>query len=84
MGEVTVDGRKLTGPMVMGNRHELRLGSAVRLEFVKPHALSATARLTPLSGHRTEPRADAVLLIAQTTVIIEGAADSFNETYLLY
>lgn len=26
---------------------------------------------------------DAVLLIAQTTVIIEGAADSFNETYLL-
>lgn len=27
---------------------------------------------------------DAVLLIAQTTVIIEGAADTFNETYLLY
>lgn len=27
--------------------------------------------------------ADAVLLIAQTTVIIEGAADSFNESYLL-
>jgi hypothetical protein len=69
LGEVSVDGRPLTGPMVLGTRHEIQLGSAVRLEFTKPHALSATARLTPLSGHRTEPRADAVLLMADSCVL---------------
>lgn len=69
LGEVKVDGRLLTGPMVLGNRHEIELGSAVRLEFTRPHALSATARLTPLSGHRTEPRADAVLLMADSCLL---------------
>src|SRR5690606_10840962 len=64
-----VDGRKLTGPMVLGSSHEIQLGSAVRLQFNKPHALSATARLTPVSGHRTEPRADAVLLMADSCVL---------------
>ncbi len=69
LGEVKVDGRLLTGPMVLGNRHEIELGSGVRLEFTRPHALSATARLTPLSGHRTEPRADAVLLMADSCLL---------------
>ncbi len=69
LGDVVVDGRKLTGPMTLANRHTIQLGSAVRLEFTKPHALSATARLTPVSGHRTEPRADAVLLMADSCVL---------------
>jgi hypothetical protein len=69
LGDVTVDGRKLTGPIVLGSRHEIQLGSAVRLEFSKPHALSATARLTPVSGHRTQPRADAVLLMADSCLL---------------
>ena len=69
LGDVTVDGRKLTGPMVLGSSHELQLGSCVKLKFEKPHALSATARLTPTSGHRTEPRADAVLLMADSCVL---------------
>lgn len=69
VGEVTVDGRRLTGPMVLGDRHEIGLGDVVRLEFRRPHALSATARLVPLSGHRTEPRADAVLLMADSCVL---------------
>lgn len=69
LGPVTVDGRPLTGPMVLGDRHEIGLGDVVRLEFRRPHALSATARLVPLSGHRTEPRADAVLLMADSCVL---------------
>jgi hypothetical protein len=69
LGDVTVDGRKLTGPMVLGNRHEIQLGSAVRMEFTRPHALSATARLVMLSGHRTEPRADTVLLMADSCLL---------------
>ena len=31
--------------------------------------MSATARLTPLSHHRTEPRVDAVLLMADSCVL---------------
>lgn len=69
LGEVWVDGRKLTGPVVLANSHEIQLGSVVKLQFNKPHALSATARLTPTSGHRTEPRADAVLLMADSCVL---------------
>ena len=69
LGEVAVDGRKLTGPMLLGNEHEIQLGQSVRLQFSKPHALSATARLTPLSHHRTEPRADSVLLMADSCVL---------------
>lgn len=69
LGDVSVDGRKLTGPMVLGTKHEIQLGEVVRLRFEKPHALSATARLTSLSGHRTEPHADAVLLMADSCVL---------------
>lgn len=69
LGDVSVDGRKLTGPMLLGSKHEIQLGEAVRLRFEKPHALSATARLTPLSGHRTEPQADTVLLMADSCVM---------------
>ncbi|MGI9457730.1 MAG: hypothetical protein ACR2NU_14285, partial [Aeoliella sp.] len=69
LGEVSVDGRKLSGPMVLGGEHEIQLGGTVRMRFVKPHALSATARLTLISHHRTEPRADAVLLMADSCVL---------------
>ena len=69
LGEVSVDGRKLTGPMALGSKHTIELGGTVRLEFTKPHALSATARLVPTSGHRTEPRADAILLMADSCVL---------------
>ena len=69
LSDVKLDGRPLTGPAVLSNQHTIELGGTVRLEFTKPHALSATARLTPASGHRTEPRADAVLLMADSCVL---------------
>jgi hypothetical protein len=39
------------------------------LVFRRPHALSATARLDFSSHHRTQPSADAVLLMADSCVL---------------
>ena len=43
--------------------------ASVRLLFRRPHPLSATARLDFVSRHRTQPSADAVLLMADTCVL---------------
>src|SRR5690606_23749283 len=42
---------------------------SVRLKFHQPHALSATARLDLISRHRTQPSADAILLLAESCVL---------------
>ena len=67
--DVRVDGHKIerTGTLVDGSRVEL--GEGVRLRFRRPHALSATARLDFLSNHRTQPSADAVLLMAESCIL---------------
>lgn len=69
LGRVKLDGRELTGPTVLDHEHVIELGSAVRLRFTRPHALSATARLVIESGHRTVPAADAVLLMADSCIL---------------
>jgi len=69
LGMVKVDGRELTGPTVLGGEHEIQLGTAVRLKFVRPHALSSTARITIASGHRSQPHADSILLMADSCVL---------------
>ncbi|MEO0532005.1 MAG: FHA domain-containing protein [Planctomycetota bacterium] len=68
-GPTTVDGREIDGPTVVENGAEIGLGGAVVLRFTRPHALSASALLTILSGHRTIPAADAVLLMAESCVL---------------
>lgn len=73
LGPTRLDGQLLQGPTVLANHHEIELGQGVRFEFTRPHALSATARLTPLSHHRTEPRADAILLMADSCVLGSGS-----------
>ena len=73
IGPTRLDGQPITTPTVLASRHEIELGQGVRFEFTRPHALSATARLTPLSHHRTEPRADAVLLMADSCVLGKAA-----------
>jgi hypothetical protein len=73
LGPTRLDGQTLQGPTVLANRHEIELGQGVRFEFTRPHALSATARLVPLSHHRTEPRSDAVLLMADSCVLGRGS-----------
>ena len=64
-----VDGRELSGPFVLSNNQMIQLGENVRIRFTKPHALSATARLSLESHHKTQPTADAVLLMADSCVL---------------
>jgi hypothetical protein len=65
----SVDGREITGPHVLADKQLIQLGDNVRLRFTKPHALSATARLTLESHHKTQPSADAILLMADSCVL---------------
>lgn len=68
-GLVLLEGRELTGPSFLAEGDEIQLGECVRFRFRRPHALSASARLEPLSGHRTQPPSDAVLLMAESCVL---------------
>ncbi|MGB9689703.1 hypothetical protein, partial [Thermogutta sp.] len=45
------------------------LGNCVRLEFLRPHPLSASARIDFVSGHRTVPSTDGVLLMARNIIL---------------
>jgi hypothetical protein len=64
-----IDGREITGPHVLADHQLIQLGDNVRIRFSKPHALSATARLVMESHHKTQPSADAVLLMADSCVL---------------
>jgi FHA domain len=67
--DVSVDGRPITTAIVLGDNHLIQLGDNVRLRFTKPHALSATAKLVLESHHKSQPSADAVLLMADSCVL---------------
>ena len=67
--ETYLDGNKLTGSAVLTGGNVIQLGSGVRIKFSKPHALSSTARLDIESGHKTQPTADAILLMADSLLI---------------
>jgi hypothetical protein len=69
--EVRLDGRPLVGPAPLGDGARIGLGK-VCLLFRRPHGLSATARLEFASVHCTQPRADGVLLMADTLVLGPG------------
>ena len=69
LARVAVDGREVTQPTPLADGDEIELGRGVKLRFRKPHPLSATARLELLSRHRTQPTADAVLLMAESCVL---------------
>jgi hypothetical protein len=64
-----VDGREITSPTLLADNQLIQLGDNVRIRFNKPHALSATARLSLESHHKTQPSADAVLLMADSCVL---------------
>ncbi|TWT88851.1 hypothetical protein Mal64_23390 [Pseudobythopirellula maris] len=69
LGPVALDGRPLSGPTVLPTTAMLKLGDRVEMRFSRPHALSATARLEMLSGHRTSPACDAIVLMAESCVL---------------
>jgi hypothetical protein len=71
--QVRVDGRPLSGISPLADGSQIELGEAVRLVFRRPHALSATARLDFASHHRTQPSADAVLLMADACILGPGS-----------
>jgi uncharacterized protein YoaH (UPF0181 family) len=64
-----VDGREINAPLVLGDNQLIELGDNVKVRFTKPHALSATAKLTIESHHKTQPSADAILLMADSCVL---------------
>jgi len=66
---VCVDGQEIREPTLLSDGDEIELGEGVRLRFRQPHALSATARLELVSGHRTQPSADGILLMAESCVM---------------
>jgi tetratricopeptide (TPR) repeat protein len=68
-GKVVIDGKPITEPTVLSDGDEFVLGGAVKLRFRKPHVLSASARLEMISPHRTQPFADAVILMAESCVL---------------
>ena len=66
--ETRLDGRTLGQPTTLDDGRMIELGG-VRLRFRRPHPLSATARLEPVSYHRTQPATDGVLLMADTCIL---------------
>lgn len=69
MREVRVDGRRVETVSSLVDGNTIDLGQGVRMVFRRPNALSATARLDFASRHHTEPRTDAVLLMADACVL---------------
>lgn len=69
---VYVNGRRLERAAALADGARIQLGDKVRLVFRQPHPLSATARLDFASGHRTQPPADAVLLMADSCILGPG------------
>ena len=66
---VRLGDRVLRGVASLADGARIQLGDTVQLLFRRPHALSATARLDFVSPHRTQPPADAVLLMADSCVL---------------
>ena len=59
----------LTKRALLVHHDLLELGSGVQLRFHIPHPLSTTARLEIISSHRTQPRIDGVVLMAESCVL---------------
>jgi hypothetical protein len=71
--ETRLDGRTLERPTTLDDGRLIEL-AGVRLRFRRPHPLSATARLEPVSFHRTQPATDGVLLMADTCILSRDPA----------
>ncbi|MBT4693526.1 MAG: FHA domain-containing protein [Planctomycetaceae bacterium] len=65
---VRVRGSEITTETPLHNGDQIQFGN-VELLFHKPHPLSATAKLEFTTGHRTHPRTDGILLMADSLII---------------
>lgn len=66
---IRLAGRKIEQPVNLVDGDEFEMGGGVRLRFRKPHVLSGSARLDVVSGHRTAPHVDGVILMAESCVL---------------
>ena len=67
--KVRLNGRPVDRMAALEDGAQIELGEGVRMVFRRPHALSATARLDFVSNHRTQPSADAILLMADACIL---------------
>ncbi len=67
--EVRVGGRPVEATALLSDGSRIEIGPGVKLQMRRTHPLSLTARLDFLSRHRTQPPADAVLLLADSCVL---------------
>lgn len=70
--ETRLDGVPISQPQLLRSGAQLQWGSRVRLQLIKPHPLSSTARLNLTSLHRFQPRVDGVLLLADSCILGPG------------
>jgi len=67
-GPVCVNGRPVQRT-ILPERCVLDLGNRIQLQFLRPHPLSASARIDFVSGHRTVPSTDGILLMARNLIL---------------
>lgn len=68
-GKVAINGKAVGEAVLLSDGDELLFGEAVKVRFRKPHVLSSSARLEIVSGHRSAPHADGVILMAESCVL---------------
>jgi hypothetical protein len=73
--EVQVNRKPISRTVSLNDGDLLLLGESVQLRFKRPHPLSQTARLEPVSYHRTQPATDGVLLMAESCILGPGSAN---------
>ena len=69
LAEVSVGGQAISNPHLLQKNQRLTLGKTVVIEFRIPHPLSTSARLNIVSRHRTQPWADAIILVSDTVIL---------------
>ncbi|MCA9125626.1 MAG: hypothetical protein KDB22_01010 [Planctomycetales bacterium] len=64
-----LDGRPIDRPQLLRSGSLIQLGNRIKIKFIKPSPLSATARLDMASLNRFKPHVDGVLLLADSCII---------------
>ena len=69
LGTTYLNDRRLTQPSILGHRQYLTLQGGVSIQFHQPNPIGNSARLEIASRHRTEPWADAIVLLGDALVL---------------
>jgi len=69
VGPTRVGGKPVKGVAPLSNGDEIHFSERLGFRFLQPNRLSGTARLEPIGRGRTQPTADAVLMMAETLIL---------------